>query len=199
MRERWFGDNRDLVKWGVLAHLAGDYGLRTIVHVPYERTETDRPSFIFRGKRLTVADLVWKFFRDMRRIEMLGRQIEVEVKIINEEFRPSLRRRYAACISNLLVECERPLLLFLDPDTGIEPKAAAPEHITEYEIRRAWTELKAGDWLVLYQHARRVADWVDSACEQLSRICGGENVEVARSERVGRDVAFLCVLKPPDA
>jgi hypothetical protein len=37
MREVWFADKRDLIKWGVLVHLAHKYDLKTIVQVPYLR------------------------------------------------------------------------------------------------------------------------------------------------------------------
>ena len=40
MREKWYGDNRDLVKWGVLLHLAQDYEVDRILQVAYVRPTT---------------------------------------------------------------------------------------------------------------------------------------------------------------
>jgi hypothetical protein len=196
MRERWFADNRDLIKWSVLVHLARTYALRTIVQVPYWRPEKAPFHFIFRNERLPVTDDVWRFFRDIHRIEQLGDDIGVKVKIVREEFNHANRWLYSEHISRHLKDCARPLLLFLDPDTGIQPKKLEVTHTTEREIERAWAELRPGDWLVFYQHARRESDWVSVVKKQLSTICKGGSVEVARSEEIGRDVAFLCVRKP---
>jgi hypothetical protein len=196
MREVWFSDNRDLIKWGVLTHFARAYALRTIVQVPYRRPEGARPHFIFGSERLPVADDVWQFFRDMRRIEELGDEIGVEVKIVSEEFNHGNRILYSDDISRHLKDCVRPVLLFLDPDTGMQPKRLEVTHVTEIEVGRAWADLREGDWLVFYQHARHESNWVSEVAQQLSRVCEGGSVEVARSENIGRDVAFLCVAKP---
>lgn len=198
MREVWFADNRDLIKWGVLVHLARTHELRTIVQVPYWRPEKARPHFMFCNKRLPIAKEVWQFFRDIRRIEKLGDESGIKVKIISDVFKHADRNSYSDSISRHLKDkdCVRPLLLFLDPDTGMQPKKLSVTHVTECEIGRAWADLRAGDWLVFYQHARRESDWVSTITEKLCKLCDGVSVKVARSEKIGRDVAFLCVGKP---
>lgn len=50
MRDIWYSDNRDLVKWGVLAHIARTQFLKTIVQVPYWRQEMRQPHFFFAKK-----------------------------------------------------------------------------------------------------------------------------------------------------
>ena len=42
MKDTWYGDNRDIVKWGTLAHLAARESIKTIVQIPYLRPG-DRP------------------------------------------------------------------------------------------------------------------------------------------------------------
>ena len=37
MRDRWYGDKRDLVKWGVLLNLATDHGAGKILQITYFR------------------------------------------------------------------------------------------------------------------------------------------------------------------
>ena len=37
MRDRWYADNRDLIKWGVLFRLAEKYEAERIIHVVYYR------------------------------------------------------------------------------------------------------------------------------------------------------------------
>jgi hypothetical protein len=35
MKDEWYGDKRDLVKWGVLLHLAATFKATRILQVPY--------------------------------------------------------------------------------------------------------------------------------------------------------------------
>jgi hypothetical protein len=195
MREIWYSDNRDLVKWGVLVTLARANSLQTIVQVPYWRSERKRPHFSFKQKRAPIPDEVWTFFRDLKQIERLGDQCGSKIKVIRDQFTHTNRKRYSDSLIQQLKPCTRPLLLFLDPDTGLEPNHRKVTHTSEEEIRDAWAALHARDWLVFYQHARRDKGWVASASAQLSKLCDQAKVNVARSESVGKDVAFLCVEK----
>ncbi len=68
MRDKYYSDDRDLVKWAVLTHIASTYKLQTILQVPYWRQEKAQPHFTFMGKRLPVSDRVWSFFRDIHHI-----------------------------------------------------------------------------------------------------------------------------------
>jgi len=202
MLELWVADPRDLIKWGVLVQLARDKKLRTIVQVPYLRKK-GLPHFCFDNERLRIAPEVWDFFRNIKSVERLGKKVGVTVKVIKEEFSPTAagRKAYLDCIGRHLQACERPLLLFLDPDTGLEPTKATVEHATESEIKHAWhEELQRGDWLVLYQHRRRglaLKAVIKDVSRQVSEICGVESVKVARSEEVGKDVALLCLGPKP--
>lgn len=195
MRDIWYSDNRDLAKWGVLVHLARQHSLRSIIHVPYWRPEPERPHFRFRDRAVPVAEDVWAFFRDIRHTERLGRDCGIPVKVLTARFDATNREEYSAMVRQQLGHNARPLLLFLDPDTGLEPGRAIVTHVTRSEVHDAWSGLHRGDWLVLYQHARRTPDWVASVSSQFSELCDGSAVEVARSERGGTDVVFLCVTK----
>ena len=196
MLELWFADQRDLIKWGVLVKLARDKELSSIVQVPYLRKKGP-PHFCFDNERVQVAREVWHFFRHIKSVERLGKKLGVTVKVIDEEFSPTAegRKAYLDCIDRHLQACKRPLVLFLDPDTGLEPTKATVKHATKSEIKRAWHELlQPGDWLVLYQHQRRglaLKAVIKDVSRQLSEICGVESIKVARSE--GNDVAFLCI------
>lgn len=195
MRDIWYADDRDLAKWGVLVHLARAHSLKTIVQVPYWRPEKNRPHFTFRKHRESVPEEVWGFFRDVKRIERLGDQCGLKVKVLVERFKHADREPYSAYIGQQLRRCARPLLLFLDPDTGLEPKNPNVTHTTKKEVHSAWSELHPGEWLVFYQHARHKRGWVTSVSAQLAKVCGGATVEVARSEEIGKDIAFLCLEK----
>ena len=136
MRPIWYADNRDLVKWGLLVHLARANSLKTIVQVPYRRPEKSRVHFTFQNQQVPIPKRVWYFFRDLKQIERLGDQYGLEIKVILDEFKPSDRKHYSAKIVQQLKCCPHPLILFLDPDTGLEPKNLKATHTSEGEVQR---------------------------------------------------------------
>ncbi|MDD5451964.1 MAG: hypothetical protein PHT49_08740 [Desulfovibrionales bacterium] len=195
MRDLWYADNRDLIKWAVLIHIARSNFLQTVIQVPYWRPEKARQHFTFQGSRIPISEDVWHFFRNIQDIARLGQQCGVEVKVIMEPFKHTDRASYSEHIARCLEGCTRPLLLFFDPDTGLEPKSTSAKHTTKKEVRYSWSNLRAGDFLVLYQHARRENNWIKHIASQLGEACDGATIEVARSEDIGKDVALLCVQK----
>jgi len=195
VREYYFSDHRDLIKWSVLLHLVREHKLKTIVWTPYLRPEDELHSFHFPNEPVPVTNNVWDFFRGIQRIKKLLEREGVVVKIIEEMFNHTKR---TACSDNLrrhLNGCARSLLLFLDPDTGLEPSVAKKVHVTKCGVKRAWSDLRRGDWLVLYQHARREKGWINTVRGQLKEICEGVDVDVAHSKKIAKDVPFLCVGK----
>ncbi len=40
MQDRWYGDNRDLIKWGVLLRLAATFEASRILQIVFYRTNT---------------------------------------------------------------------------------------------------------------------------------------------------------------
>lgn len=197
MRDLWFSDNRDIVKWAFLVHLARTHKLKTVIQVPYWRPEVMEHKSIIGNQSAAIDDGVWSFFRDIRHAERLGQHCNVAIKIFREQYGhpASARNMYAQGLSQYLDACERPFLLFLDPDTGLEPAKCNITHTSKSEVERSWQDLHSGDWLVFYQHARRELDWADSVSRQLSKVCGGTHFEQARSETIGKEVAFLFAKK----
>lgn len=195
MRDIWYSDNRDLVKWGFLMHMAKRYDLHEVIQVPYWRPEQDRPSITFESSTFLVPEVVWQFFRNIKHIEHMGGAFDIPVKVLTDVFNSKDRQGYSLKVREQIGKSARPLLLFLDPDTGLEPSRATDTHVTQAEVRDAWSALHKNEWLVLYQHARRTSHWIEEVAEQLRATCGNSPVQVARSERVGSDVAFLCVKK----
>jgi len=196
MRDKWYGDDRDLVKWTTLVHIAHTYNLRSILQVSYWRSEPGFPQILFSGNKVSVPQPVWKFFRDIRKAASLGNKIGISVNVIADEFKPQERAAYLRCVKKHITNATSPLLLFLDPDTGLQPKNAKAQHTTIEEVKELWKTLKPKDWLVLYQHARREVSWDKTIEDQFIRLCGGGRVKTARSEKIGRDVLLLCAEQP---
>ena len=193
MRDQYYSDNRDLVKWATLVHIALEYGLQTILQVPYWRPEKAHPHFNFMGKRVAVSSKVWSFFRNIHNIKRLGPEIGLSIAVLDKEFDPDRRKVYVSEIRTEINKARRPLVLFLDPDTGLQPKKCLPVHTSIIEIQELWPILKLGEWLILYQHARRNLDWSESVANELSSLCNGSKANIVRSDDVGKDVAFICV------
>jgi hypothetical protein len=145
------------------------------------------------GKRVAVANKVWTFFRNIHSITPLGTEIGLSIVVIDKEFDPDRRKAYLSEIKAEINKSRRPLALFLDPDTGLQPKKCLPEHTSIAEIQELWPMLKPGEWLILYQHARRTLDWRESVANELSSLCNRCRANIVRSDDIGKDVTFICV------
>ena len=94
MRDKYYSDDRDLVKWATLVHIALKYGLQTIFQIPYWRPEKVHPHFNFMGKHVAIPSKVWTFFRDIYSITRLGPEIGLTITVIDKEFDPGHRQSY---------------------------------------------------------------------------------------------------------
>lgn len=198
MRDLYYADQRDLVKWAVLVHIAHLHGLRSIIQVPYWRAGRGY-HFTFGGVKFPINKEVWNFFRDMRQIVRLGEKCGVSIEVIMEPFNHQDRDGYSDLVSRHLQKCnKRPALLFLDPDTGLTPQRCSPAHVIPKDIKNAWSGLRPNEFLVIYQHAPRQyqPDRYDNSRKRLSEICDHASVDVACSDEIGKDVVFLCIQKP---
>ena len=195
MRDKYYSDDRDLMKWATLAHIASEYGLQTILQVPYWRPEKVHPHFNFIGKRVAASSKVWTFFRNIHSITRLGPKIGLSIIVVEMEFKPDERDAYVSEVKTKIRYARRPLVLFLDPDTGLQPTTCRPEHTAIKEIQALWPVLMPHEWLILYQHARHTSNWKESVAYQLSSLCGNTKAHVVGSDDVAKDVAFICIEK----
>src|SRR6266536_621792 len=78
MRDQWYGDNRDLVKWGVLMTLAGDHAAQRILQVAYFRPG-EWALLDIDGLQRPIPDAVLRHFRDVRSISGLSDGPRIEV------------------------------------------------------------------------------------------------------------------------
>ena len=196
MQGLWYGDRRDRVKWGALAHLAKRFSLASILQVAYFRDgferilETDlEPE--------PIAEPVWEHFADLAAIEALAEALKVQtIRVYAETFDPSRRKRpeYIEGVLRAAELCPRPRLLFLDPDTGIERGPLRAEHAALREITRLWEAIDSREVLAVYQHASRETGWVDPAMLRMESACPGASVRRIKGS-VAADVAILWARK----
>lgn len=196
MRHQWYGDNRDLIKWGVLVHLAQSKGLKRIIQVAYFRHDLPRPRLECDDKSVSIPDIVYKHFRDINDIYRLSDNSGIEIKVIDNLYETKQRDAYTSIVLDRITAAKGfPILVFLDPDTGIAERNTKPEHVTPAEVRQIWDALKPSDWLVLYQHRFRDKQWAEIKRSEFERAIGTGKIETFRAEKKITDVVFLCAAK----
>lgn len=201
MQECWYSDNRDLVKWAALAHLSEAHGVKTLVQALYLSGPPRRPSVSYASGSFIVSDAVWNHFRSLANIRRLAEEIHVDIEIVEDKMDQRNRDAYTGQIECVVRRSARPRLLFLDPDTGLAPSKWGNQHVTTTELKRLWDVLGNGDWLVVYQHARRKKGWLDDVCREVRlALPNARDIEVFRSNDRGlQDSALFAANKHDEA
>src|SRR5689334_19181812 len=117
MLNKWYGDNRDLLKWGTLIHLAEKNGLQCILQIAYLR-QNKWPSMCVDGEEVPIPRKVVDHFRRLNNVESVGCD-HLQIHVLETVF--SDRNEYSGVVKyfvNRFSKTKR--LIFLDPDTGLE-------------------------------------------------------------------------------
>jgi len=199
MRERWYGDDRDVVKWSAVVHLARREAIADVLYVAMHRPDDDPPPLVTARGPVSLPDQVVRHFRDLDDLQRLAARIGLRIETVKDRFvdRAAYFRRLCEGVRSRTA----PLLVLLDPDIGLAPDGGAgPEHVTSAEVSAIFAALRPGDVLVCYQHARRQKDWRGRARRAFANAPGVPSfeVEALRSE-VARDVLLLAVKKAESA
>jgi hypothetical protein len=200
MRNQWYGDKRDIIKWGVLLELARRYRSEHILQVLYYRPSSFGPLNI-NGELCVVPEAVLHHFRRVTAVSAI--ECNARVELIDELF--EARAPYLNLVLRRIHA--RPALsgiVFLDPDTGLAPAAnkrrkLGLQHVLETELKAIWTELRKDDLLVFYQHQtnRKGAPWISDKKAQFERAIGLSNgaAQTAKAPSIAKDVVFFFVRK----
>jgi hypothetical protein len=146
------------------------------------------------GERHQIPLEVLSHFRDIRNVTGLSQHPRISVFDIVLHERDSYLRAalsYVASFSN-----ER-CVVFLDPDTGLEPKNGRGDskHVLNHEARAFWDALPQGSMFVFYQHETNKTGkpWIEEKCAQLSDAIGvpPNEVGVASGQNISRDIVFF--------
>jgi hypothetical protein len=78
MRDSWYGDNRDLIKWGVLVRLADLFEARRVLQLAYYRPAVFG-RLVIDGNEYDIPEEVIAHFRNLRTIGSLGSNVRVTV------------------------------------------------------------------------------------------------------------------------
>lgn len=194
MKDTWYGDHRDLVKWGTLAHLAQRHALAAIVQVAYLRPGK-RPLLHDGRAEVPISPAVWAFFRDPGAVRGLAGTLKCRIVPLHDTFVPRQRKQYREKIIEAVRAVEGAKIVLLDPDTGIAASRATGKHVTTEDMTAVWQVLASGDWLAVYQHRYRDKCWREKARAKLAAVCG-TSVELFSAPDVASDVVFLAAQRP---
>ena len=211
MREQWYADKRDLVKWASLVYLARECRTSRIIQVPFSDGDTQpwEKCRLLKNESVQVPfpREVWEHFRRQERINGLARRTGIQIEVFRSRSRWTNKSR-DQYVKNLLRRLKKftgtRLIVFLDPDTGIEPQKSDLRHVKKSEIKTIFDAdaLKPGDYLVLYQHSRRTKNWINDTRKSLTSAIDQPLQAVQTLRYLGdssvftKEVAFHFVQKP---
>lgn len=203
MRSEWYGDNRDLVKWSVLFHLAKGNGAKRILQIPFlckKHEQWDKESkkkITIAGKHFDIPPAVCSHFRNILSIKDLQVTPKITVDVFNKNDWDTGRSRYVHAAKGFITNsrCAAPIVVFLDPDTGVATKGhQSPKHVTLDEVRDFWEALRPADTLVIYQHRFRNKRWQQIKQTALKKILS-KPLLVAKGAKIAADVVFFYCIK----
>lgn len=127
MRDKWYADNRDLVKWGVVLTLAERHAVTHILHVSYYRS-TEWGRIEVDSELVQLPESVIRHFRKAS-LSLRSGRIEVLLDpFIDREAYHSL------VIERIRNRPSSPGIVRLDPDTGLQPQTPSFDHVLNNEL-----------------------------------------------------------------
>jgi hypothetical protein len=118
MQDGWYGDKRDLIKWGVLLRLADFFQAKRILQLTFYRPTKKFGPLIIDGQEDPIPPEVIAHFRNVRAIQSLSSSIKVTVFDSPFQERDPYLQAVLAFLSAFRQEC---CVVFLDPDTVSSP------------------------------------------------------------------------------
>jgi hypothetical protein len=196
MRDTFYADKRDLIKWGILHRLAELEESDRILQIAYFRSSTFA-SIQLHDKIYDIPDAVLAHFRNIRNAASIHSRVRTTVFDIPFEKRTD----YHDSVTNLLSTfAEEKCLVFLDPDTGLEPDGEPGyEHVLNEEANQVWLSMRANDTLAIYQHQtnRKGQPWIEPKRIQLAESLGidEQDVFIGQAPDIARDVVLYYTKK----
>ena len=195
MRDRWYGDDRDVVKWSAVVHLARREAIGDVLYAALYGRGDDWPALATARGPAALPHEVVRHFRDLDDLQRLAAAAGLRIETVKEPFVD--RAAYFRRLCGRLEGRPEPVLVLLDPDTGLAPDGGAgPGHVASAEVAAVFAALRPGGVLACYQHARRQKDWRGRARRAFANAPGVPSFEVeALRSDLARDVLLLAVKK----
>ena len=194
MRDQWYSDKRDLVKWSVLLLLAEKCKADRIIQIACYNA-SDYGKIKIDGEQHAMPEEVISHFRNIGKIS--GLTTRPKITVFDASFGKPDRNSYFEAAKNLMASFNQErCVVFLDPDTGLEPNRNANEkHVLNSELKTIWDALPKGGMLVFYQHQtnKKGKEWIEPKREQFAKAIGipVRTVKKASGQKVANDVVFF--------
>lgn len=176
-------------------HLATLNSASRILQIAYFQEHTF-PKVELDAEEMEIPEEVETHFRDVRNIERLSSAIKVNVfgKVLTD------RTQYLVEAKEFIsLYAKDRCVVFLDPDTGLEPTKASLKHVLNKEANGFQESLKTGDILVLYQHKtnKNGQPWEEPKRVQFEKAIGVPrgSVKVGRGSKLANDVVLFYAVK----
>jgi hypothetical protein len=197
MRDQWYADKRDIVKWSTLLLIAEEYHSECIFQIAYFR-KSDYGKLQIDGREYDIPPEVIHHFRNITKIAELTSQHKII--ILDKEFVD--RNIYLNEINNYIDTNQNSKrgIVFLDQDTGLEPVGkASHKHVLEHELKSIWGKMPSGWILVLYQHKtnKNSQEWIKPKRKQFAESINipVNDIKIASGFAIANDVVFFFAVK----
>jgi len=206
MRDEWYGDKRDIVKWSTLVSLAREFKIRTILQITCYRQDED----LITDHQLVGGDIhvpipveVWQHFRiathNIQFVKELEKTTNLNIHVYAEPFTNSRTKYFEGVEREIKKRSAERQIVFLDPDTGIAPEREALwKHVKANELHHLYDQLTTGDILVFYQHELRgVKGWQEITKKKFANaiLMDIKMVKTYQCGSIAHDVVFFVVHK----
>ncbi len=191
MNIMWFGDNPDLMKWTLVRQILKANGAN-LVYIPYLNENSE-----VTGRIKDVVDPgVWEYFKSIERLIGLLKVVSRKTKVVWQGFDHSARDTYLRRVVDVVRQRDAgPVVVFFDPDTGIEKGHLGPHHASNRELKTVWERIKPGDSVLLYQHAWMERTWQRTAQKLLDQALGYRGTQVLSLPLVTKSAVLLYAVK----
>jgi hypothetical protein len=192
MRDVWYSDRRDLVKWASVAATARSARIKEVIWVALlpQNREASGQQVALKRRFGVRGEVVWRYFRDMHDIVSLGHELGIKITLADDDLASLTRDKYVLALADQLKRRRTRCVVFVDPDTGIAPdKRASLAHISTKHLAQVWDALKPEDWIVVYQHGDRTKDWLTRRMALFSKVTGVRG-RTDRLPEVAKDAAI---------
>lgn len=190
MKTKWFGDQRDYVKWSYIHQHARDN--TQVLYVPML---TDTPDLY-----PSIPPQIRDFFSRKKHLAQFGELFPGRFQMIEGQYSAATAAEYFDLVHHNIrqLKTSGPIVIFLDPDTGIQPLTRFDsKHVRLEDMRKIWHPLSHGDALIVYQHAYRKIGWRQQVTSRLKeeRAFADADIQSFCNADVAKDVCFFALTK----
>jgi hypothetical protein len=198
MRDQFYGDRKDVLKWTLALRLAGTE--KRVLYVVMYRPCKGSHGCDFRTFQSADSRVVVFFEEERKRFQSgvprcvrdITRLLPGRIELIDGKYEHRERKGYFDAVRNPLIgrgNGERYIIL-LDPDNGISGKCSKSEHVCADELSAMRSAMVPGDVLLVYQHRFRDKGWASKRQEALVLATKVSADAITCHRR--RDVADVC-------